>query len=148
MRLDEQVEWEKISTERERPPLPANTYLCLVTEVTDDITQTSQLPRTTIVAVVQEGEFKDREIWDQIIMKTKKGGTNKAGMGQIKEWAEATVGLTRLASPDFDTKEFEGNTVKIITEMGSYQVDDPSPTAAPGKQISKPKTVIKKVLKA
>lgn len=147
MRLDEQVEWDKISTERDRPALPPNEYICLVKSVEDDVAATGT-PKTTIVAVVTEGEHVDREIWDQIYPKTKKGGVNKIAMGQIKEWAAATVGMDRLSAKDFDTKEFEGHTVRIITELGSYEVDDVTPGAAPGAKKSKAKSQIKKVMKA
>jgi hypothetical protein len=147
MRLDEQVVWEKISTQRESV-LPAGDYLCVIKSVEDDTTETSQLPRTTVKAEVVEGDHAGREIWDGIVMKTKKGEVNKRAMGAIKEWALATVGAERLAAPDFDTKEFEGHTVRIVTKIGSYDEDDPTPGAAPGAKRSKPKTEIVKILRA
>lgn len=150
MRLDNEVQWEEISTNvRDQTPLPPNEYMCLVREANDETpTEAGKQPFLLIIAEVTEGEHKGREIRDYIYPKTKKGQVNKMGMGQIKEWAEATVGAGRLSSPDFDTKEFEAHSVRIITELEAYDVEDSTPGAAPGAKKSKQRTKIKKVMKA
>lgn len=149
MRLDDEVQWEKISVDRDQKPLPPNEYMCLVREANDEApSDAGKQPFVLIIAEVQEGEFMGREIRDYIYPKTKKGTVNKTAMGQIKEWADATVGADRLSSKDFDTKEFEGHTVRILTKLESYEKDDTTPGAAPGAKKSFQTHKIAKVMRA
>ena len=128
-----QDNFAEISSQSE--PVPPGEYRAVLFEV-EEKTSSGGLPQLVFKNRIIEGDHKDREAWDFVVLQTSKGEKNKVGLGRVKAYAEATLGEEVANGGELDTDDMLQHDVLLVIEPNTYTKD--------GKQVTN--TKIAKVL--
>lgn len=118
-----QHDFTQISSSME--PLPDGEYECVVKEIDGNaVSKESSLPMVKVTLEVDDPKFPDysgRLIFDQFTLQTKEGKPNKVGLGQLKAYAEATLGDEAANSSEgIDTDAMAGSKVLAVIKLRSW----------------------------
>jgi hypothetical protein len=99
-------------------------YQCAVTEIEEKETRENKLPMLALTLSVQDPNHPDQEghpLYDYIVLMTKKGQPNRVGLGQIKAYAEAIIGVDAANNPEgIDVDDLKNGTVLAVVKQRSY----------------------------
>jgi hypothetical protein len=120
-----QADFTKISSSFD--PLPPEAYVCIVDEITEKASAEANLPMLVFELVVDDPskpDYAERRLFDNIVLKTKKGAVNKVGLGQVKAYAEAILGVEAANNPEgINTDDLKHGSVLVVVTQRSYTQD-------------------------
>ena len=124
MRIE--ADFTKISSSFQ--PLEDGEYQCVVSELEETESKEAKLPMLKITLAVNDPNHPDKEnhpLFDYIVLMTKKGQPNRVGLGQVKAYAEAILGVDAANNPDgIDPAEFKDGTVMVVVKQRSFTKKD------------------------
>lgn len=103
-------------------------YQVNIEDIEETESNDSKLPMFVFHLVVTDPRYPELEgypLSDYCVTKTNKGQRNRAGLGRIKAYAEATLGVEAANSPDgYDTDEIKGNDVTVYVKQRAWEKKD------------------------
>lgn len=118
-----EADFEKISTSFES--LPAGEYRVQIEDIVEGETK-KKIPQLMFKLVVTEGEKEGGVITDFVTLKQHDGKVNKVGLGRIKAYAEAILGVEAANGSAIDTDDLKGGTCMIVVAERTYEATDGS----------------------
>lgn len=105
-------------------PLEDGEYVCTISEIEEGETKENKLPQLKFTLSVNDPNHPDKEnfpLFDYIVLQTKKGQPNRIGLGQLKAYAEAVLGVEAANNPEgLDPDELKNGTVMAVVKQRSY----------------------------
>lgn len=121
-----QADFSQISSSFD--PLPDGDYECVVKEMTDEITKENKLPMVKVTLEVDDAKHPEaagRQLFDNLVLQQKDGKPNKVGLGQLKAYAEATLGEEAANSPEgIETEPMVNSRVIAVVKLRSWEKKD------------------------
>lgn len=129
MRIE--ADFTKISSSFQ--PLEDGEYQCVVTEIEEKESKEAKLPMLALTLSVNDPNHPDKEnhpLYDYIVLMTKKGQPNRVGLGQVKAYAEAILGVDAANNPEgIDVDELKNGMVLAVVKQRSYTKKGENETA-------------------
>lgn len=122
-----QADFSQISSSFE--PVPDGDYLCVIKEMSEKTTKENQLPMIAVTLEVDDPNHPDQQgrlLFDNLVLVQKDGKPNRIGLGQLKAYAEATLGEEAANSPEgIDTEPMVGSQVIASVKLRSWTKGEP-----------------------
>lgn len=115
-------------------------YQCNVSTIEQVETRENKLPMLKITLSVMDPNHPDKEnhpLFDNIVLVTNKGQPNRIGLGQLKAYAEAILGVDAANSPEgIDTDELKNGTILAVVKQRSYNKKNADGTDSGEQQVT------------
>lgn len=121
-----QEDFTKIASSYE--PLPDGDYEVTIEGIEETETQENKLPMYTFTLKVDDPRHPELEgytLFDRAVTRTNKGQLNRAGLGRIKAYAEATLGEEAANSPEgIDPEEMINSKCVVVVKQRGWEKKD------------------------
>lgn len=113
-------------------------YQCVIADVEEGETKENKLPQVILTLEVNDQNHPAHTghvLKDYLVLVQKNGKPNRIGLGQLKAYAEATIGTEAANNPEgIDTDDLRNGTVLAVVKQRSYDKKNPdgSPSGEQG----------------